>query len=61
MDRYIDLSETLYGDPILWGLYYGDLISIIETTLWKANIMKTILWKPNYGDYRLWRPNIMMT
>ena len=33
IDRYIDLSEILYGDPILWGLYYGDLISIIETTM----------------------------
>ena len=27
---------------ILWGPYYGDLISIIETTLWTPNIMETI-------------------
>ena len=26
IDGYIYLSEILHGDPILWGLYYGDLI-----------------------------------
>ena len=46
---YIDLSEILNGDPILWGLYYGDYI--METILWRPNIMETILYKPNYGDY----------
>ena len=34
---------SLYGDPVLWGLYYGDLISIIETTLWRLNFGDLIL------------------
>ena len=38
-------------ETILWRPYHGDLISIIETTFWRPNIMETILYKPNYGDY----------
>ena len=29
-------------------LYYGDLISIIETTLWRPNFGDLILWKLYY-------------
>ena len=30
-------------ETYLWRPYYGDLIFIIETTLWRPNIMETIL------------------
>ena len=43
IDRYIERWEILYGDPILWGLYYGD------------HIMETTLWVPNFGDLILWK------
>ena len=59
---------------ILWRPYYGDLISIIETTLRRPNFGDLILWKLYYrklimetiyiyhGDLImetiLWRPNI---
>ena len=40
IDRYIDLSEILYGDPILFGLFYGD--HIMETYY--------LLLRLHYGD-----------
>ena len=55
---YIDLSEILYGDPILWRP-----ISIIETTLWRPNFEDLISWKLYYRNlimgtiYISWRPN----
>ena len=58
IDRYIDLLETQY---------YGDLIYIIETTLWRSNYGDLILWKLYYTNLImatiyivysiLWRPN----
>ena len=33
---------------ILWRPYYGDLISITETTLWRPNFGDLILWKLYY-------------
>ena len=50
IDRYIDLSKTPYGDQILWKLHYGDLISIIETTLWRPNFGDLMLWKLYYRN-----------
>ena len=61
MYRYIDLSEILYKDPILFGLYYGDLISIIETTLWRPNFEDLILWKLYYRNLIMETVYIMET
>ena len=35
---------------ILWRPYYGDLISIIETTLRRLNFLDLILWKLYYRN-----------
>ena len=35
---------------ILWRPYYGDQISIIETTLWRRNFGDLILWKLYYKN-----------
>ena len=49
----------------IFGLYYGDLISIIETTLSRPNFRDLILWKLYYRNlimetiYISWRPIYM--